>query len=174
MPRDIVSLDDLTPNNLGTMKKINQVTLPCTYSDSWYQESLNSDQIVKLAYYSELPVGCIKAKAINTNPNDLKDFELITSQKLTPKMIPNMVYLETLSVLPKYRHLGIGKRLLSHLIEETKNKFIHEIVLHVHIDNKDALEWYKKHDFVEKDLIKDYYKNQNLLNPDAYVLSLKI
>lgn len=174
MPRDIISLDDITPNNLGTFKKINQVTLPCHYGDNWYQDSLNSDQIVKLAYYSELPVGCIKAKAINTNPNDLNNFELISNQKLAPKLIPNMVYLESLSVLSSYRNLGIGNRLLNHLIDETKNKFIHEIVLHVHVENKEAIEWYKRHGFEQKDLIKDYYKNQQLNNPDAYILSIKI
>lgn len=174
MPRDIISLDDVTANNLGTLKKINEVCLPCKYPDSWYQDCLNSDQIVQLAYYSELPVGCIKAKAIHINPNDLNSFALTSTQKLAPKMIPNIVYLESLSVVPKYQQLGIGNRLLTFLIEETKNKFIHEIVLHVQALNSNALEWYKRHGFVEKELVKDYYKGQQLQQPDAYILSLKI
>ena len=58
MARDIIALDDLTPNNLGVLKKINEVTLPIKYPESWYKQILeSSNSIVQLAYYSELPVG---------------------------------------------------------------------------------------------------------------------
>lgn len=172
MPRDIITLDDLTVNNLGTFKKLIQVTLPTNYPESWYRDSLDSDRIVKLAFYSELPVGEIKGKLINSSHN-IPSFEVSSSVQLNSKIIPNAVYLESLSVLKAYRGLGIGSRLLEWAIEEAKLKFVHELVLHVHVDNTDAIDWYKKKGFKEiGEKVFDYYKQQGLTNPDAVILSL--
>ncbi len=47
--RSPIALDDLTANNVGILKQINKVTLPMTYPDSWYKESLTlTDGLVKL------------------------------------------------------------------------------------------------------------------------------
>lgn len=173
MGRSIVNLDDLTANNLGTFKKINEVCLPTRYPEAWYKDSLNSDRLVKLAFYSELPVGAIRGKTINASHN-LPNFEVATSTQVSPKIIPNAVYIESLAVLKAYRGLHIASELLNWLIEETKQKFIHSIVLHVHVDNEDAIGWYTKKGFVKGELVKDYYKEQGLTNPDAYILSLTI
>lgn len=174
MGRDIITLDDLTKNNLGTFRKIIEVTLPTTYPESWYTNSLNSDQITKLAFYSELPVGQVKGKLINSS-HKVPNFEVANSNNMNLKMIPNAVYIESFSVLKAYRNLGIGSKLLEWLIDEAKLKFIHEIVLHVHVDNQAAIEWYKKKGFVpSEEVVKDYYKQQGLSNPDAIVLTLTI
>ncbi|KAK6458981.1 acyl-CoA N-acyltransferase [Scheffersomyces xylosifermentans] len=174
MGRDIVSLDDLTANNIGVFKKINQVTLPTSYPEQWYKDSLKTDQIVKLAYYSELPVGAIRAKTINSS-HKFGSYENMLQQQLNPKIVPNAVYIEVFAVLEAYRGLGIGTKLLNYLIEETKKKFIHEVVLHVHVENTASLEWYLKHGFVKSDdILKDYYKSQGLPNPDAFILSLTV
>lgn len=172
--RSVITLDDLTANNLGTFKKINEVTLPTSYPESWYKDSLNSDQIVKLAFYSELPVGEIKAKLINSS-HKLPNFEVSHSNQLNSKIIPNAVYVESLSVLKAYRNVGIGSKLLEWIIEDAKLKFIHEIVLHVHVDNLDAINWYTKKGFLGVgETVKDYYKQQGLENPDAIILSLSV
>ncbi|SGZ56328.1 CIC11C00000001845 [Sungouiella intermedia] len=173
MGRDIITLDDLTVNNLGTFKKLILVTLPTTYPESWYKDSLNSDQIVKIAFYSELPVGEIKGKLINSSHN-IPTFEVASAVQLNSKIIPNAVYLESLSVLEAYRALGIGSKLLNWAIEEAKLRFVHEIVLHVHVDNTAAIEWYKKKGFSQVgEKVVNYYKEQGLENPDAVILSLK-
>lgn len=182
MPREIISLDDLTPNNVGVLKKINQVTLPTTYSESWYKSALESDQIVKLAFYSELPVGNIKAKAIKFSPK--QTFENITNTKETansgsdsqPKILPNAVYIETLAVLASYQNLGIGSKLLAYVLEETKKRFIHEIVLHVQASNTKVVDWYLKKGFSKKEEVKDYYKEQGLEGAaaDALILSMQV
>ncbi|EGV64184.1 N-acetyltransferase 5 [Yamadazyma tenuis] len=173
MARSITSLDDVTANNLGTFKKINQVSLPTSYSEAWYKEALNSDQIVKLAFFSELPVGGVKAKPLNLS-SDLATFDSAVGAKLVPKMVPNVVYIETLAVLTAYQNLGVGKQLLDHVIDQTKQKYIHDVCVHVHVTNTHALEWYEKHGFEQKSLVKDYYKLQGLESPDAYLLYLKV
>lgn len=174
MARDIISLDDLTVNNVGTFRKINSVCLPTTYPENFYKDALNSDQIVQLAFYSELPVGAVKAKPINTS-HRLASFETTQQTQPTSQIVPNAVYIESLAVLEAYRGLGIGSKLLEFLVEETKKKYVHEVVLHVHVDNEKAIEWYLKKGFVkETELVKDYYKAQGLENPDAVVLSMNV
>ncbi|ODV69703.1 acyl-CoA N-acyltransferase [Hyphopichia burtonii NRRL Y-1933] len=174
MGRDIIALDSLTVNNIGTFKKINEVVLPTRYGENWYKDSLNKDQIVQLGYYAELPVGAVKAKAINTsykNPNH----EASQQTSNQTNIIPNAVYIESFAVLKAYRDLGIGSRLLQYVIDKTKEKFIHQIVIHVHVDNKHAIDWYLKKGFTKDDeILKDYYKEQGLSNPDAVILSLSI
>lgn len=173
MPRDIISLDDLTSNNIGVFKKINEVSLPTTYPESWYKDSLNSDQIVKLAFYSELPVGAVKGKAINTT-HKTDSYEVSQQLQLPSEAIPNAIYLESFAVLKAYRNLGIGAKLLEYVIAETKRRFIHEIMLHVHVENSQAIGWYLKHGFIKNGEVKEYYKEQGLSNPDAVILSIKV
>lgn len=172
MGRDIITLDDLTANNLGTFKKLIEVTLPTSYPESWYRDTLESNQVVKLAFYSELPVGEIKGKLVNSSHN-IPTFEVANFTQLSSKIIPNAVYLESFSVLKAYQGLGIGSKLLQWVIEEAKLKFVHEVVLHVHVENTAAIDWYKKKGFKQiGDTVVDYYKQQGLEKPDAVVLSI--
>lgn len=174
MGRDIISLDDLTVNNVGILRRITEVTLPTTYPDLWFESALNQDQLVKIAYFSELPVGIIRAKSFHTSTNDKIDTFEGTQKFSISTEIPNAIYLEVFAVLESYRGLGIGTKLLNYLVEETKKRFVHEIILHVHVENKDAISWYLKHGFEQKGEVKDYYKEQKLQNPDALILSLKV
>lgn len=171
MGRDIISLDDVTPNNLGVLKKINEAVLPTTYPEAWYQDSLNSSHIIKLAYFSELPVGAIRSKAIVSQP---QLYDSLVASSSIKDAVPLAVYIELLAVLPAYQHQGIGLKLLQYLEEQTKEKFIHKIVLHVHVDNKDAQKWYESRGFVKGDVAADYYKEQGLDNPDAYIYTKEV
>lgn len=174
MVRSTVTLDDLYPNNLGTFKIINEVCLPTSYPESWYKDLLNLDQLKKLAFFSELPVGAIKGKLVNLS-HRMPTFEVSASGQINSKIVPNAVYIESLAVLPAYRGHGVASQLLNWLISETKERFVHEIALHVHVDNKEALEWYKKKGFVQlEEVVKDYYKQQGLTNPDAFILTLSV
>lgn len=174
MGRHIISLDDLTKNNVGVLKTIVNTVLPVSYPDSWYNDCLQTSQVVKLVYYAELPVGVIKGKPINNSGNSISTLELVNSHVVPSKLVPNAMYIEVLAVLPAYQHLGIGKTLLDFVIEETKKRFIHEILLHVHVDNTAAIEWYQARGFEKGSVVKNYYANQNLPSPDAILLSLKV
>ncbi len=175
MVRDIIALDDLTPNNLGVLKKINEVTLPIKYPESWYKQILeSSNSIVQLAYYSELPVGGIKARTFHNNHN-LKFNDFVNNKLLQVlSKTPNTVYIESFAVLEAYRGLGIGKKLLNYLIEETKKRFIHEIIIHVSVANHEAISWYKKQGFLQGELVTDYYKDQGLESPEAYIFTIAV
>ncbi|GEQ68384.1 hypothetical protein JCM33374_g2052 [Metschnikowia sp. JCM 33374] len=172
MGRSVITLDDLTPNNLGTFKKINQVSLPTSYPESWYKESLDNGQVVKLAFYNELPVGAIKGRLFNSSKK-LPTFEVATTSNMNSKIVMNALYLESLAVLKAYRNQGVGNELLQWIIAEAKQRFVHEIYLHVHVKNDEAIQWYKKKGFVQsEEIVKDYYKEQGLSDPDAAILSI--
>lgn len=176
MTRSTVALDDVTVNNLGTFKIINEVCLPTTYPDSWYENSVKlPSEVSQLAFYSELPVGAIQGKLINLS-HKIPSFEVATSILMNTKLkiVHDALYIESLAVLPAYRGKGVGSKLLEWIIKQTKERFVHEIALHVHVDNKEAIEWYKKKGFQQQEVVKDYYKQQELPNPDAYIFKMTV
>lgn len=157
MPK--IALDDVTPNNLGVVEKINAVTLPFNYDHSWYVESLqqNEGHLLQLAFVNELPVAALKARAIAEKGHSA----------------PASVYIDSIAVLEAYRGLGLAKKLLDWLVEESKTRFLHKVLVHVWQGNSEAVkQWYLKQGFKEVGVLKDYYKAKGLENPDAvmYVL----
>ncbi|KAJ2433689.1 hypothetical protein IWW41_001916 [Coemansia sp. RSA 2522] len=79
------------------------------------------------------------------------------------------MYMMTLGVLAPYRRLGIARGLLeSALAAAAQDPTIRRVVLHVQIDNDDALRFYHKHGFATVRMVERYYK---LLDPPhAYLL----
>ena len=43
-----ITLDDLTPQNIGLLKKLNTVLFPVPYSEKFYKESLSVGELAKL------------------------------------------------------------------------------------------------------------------------------
>lgn len=83
----------------------------------------------------------------------------------------------TLGCLASYRRLGIGTKMVEHVLAyvESKNekcqddqKFV-SIFLHVQVNNEDAIEFYKRFGFEIVETRKNYYKRID--PPDAHVLS---
>lgn len=79
------------------------------------------------------------------------------------------VYIMTLGVLAPYRGLGIGTKLLNHVIDLSSKQNIGSIYLHVQTNNEDAINFYKKFGFEITDMIKNYYTN--ITPPDCFVLT---
>ena len=79
----------------------------------------------------------------------------------------------TLGCLAPYRRLGIGTKMLKHVMEIIQNDGNFDaVVLHVQINNEGALEFYKKFGFEIVETKKAYYKR---IEPaDAHVLEKKI
>jgi hypothetical protein len=51
----LITLDDLTPQNLGVLKKLNSVLFPVPYSEKFYKESLNVGELAKLGMSQSTP-----------------------------------------------------------------------------------------------------------------------
>ncbi|KAF6167265.1 hypothetical protein GIB67_043126 [Kingdonia uniflora] len=145
-----ISLDGLREKNLMQLKKLNTALFPVVYNDKYYADALASSDFTKLAYFSDICVGSIACR-IEKAGGDVK------------------VYIMTLGVLAPYRGLGIGTKLLKHVLDQCSKQIISEIYLHVQTNNEDAVNFYQKFGFENTGIIENYYTN--ISPPDCYVLS---
>ncbi|KNA17549.1 hypothetical protein SOVF_079070 [Spinacia oleracea] len=151
MKEVIISLDSVRDKNIMQLKKLNVTLFPVRYNDKYYADSLASGEFTKLAYYSDICVGAIACRLEKKDAGGLR------------------VYIMTLGVLAPYRGLGIGTKLLNHVLELSSKQNISEVYLHVQTNNEDALNFYKKFGFDITDTIQNYYTN--ITPPDCYVVT---
>ncbi|KAJ0786936.1 putative transferase transcription regulator GNAT family [Helianthus annuus] len=167
-----VSLDSVRDKNLMQLKKLNSVLFPVRYNDKYYADALASHHFTKLGYddvlvciermptrclmkcrtyYSDICVGSIACRLEKKEDGAIR------------------VYIMTLGVLAPYRGLGIGTKLLNHVIDLSSKENIGEIYLHVQTNNEDAINFYKKFGFEITETIKNYYAR--ITPPDCYVVT---
>ncbi|KAG0147732.1 hypothetical protein CROQUDRAFT_670324 [Cronartium quercuum f. sp. fusiforme G11] len=111
-----VVLVDLTPNNVGTVRKINSVLFPVRYSEKFYAEILHESlaDFCKLIYFNDLPVGAVCCR-VETDPTSVPTY----GSSVTPDHMPEgKLYIMTLGVLAPYRRHGLATKLLNHVIQE--------------------------------------------------------
>ncbi|KZT26750.1 acyl-CoA N-acyltransferase [Neolentinus lepideus HHB14362 ss-1] len=154
-----VSFASLTPNNLGTVRKLNTVLFPIKYSDKFYRDILapELEDFCKLIYYNDIPVGIICCRLENQSDGTVK------------------LYIMTMGVLAPYRSLGLGSKgleaILSAAAANSKPKISH-VHLHVQISNTEAKRFYERHGFTEVRVHENYYKK---IEPrDAWILEKTI
>ncbi|URE28703.1 FR47-like protein [Musa troglodytarum] len=149
-----ISLDGVRDKNVMQLKKLNTALFPVRYNDKYYADALASGDFTKLAYFSDICVGSIACRL------EKKEGGAIC------------VYIMTLGVLAPYRGLGIGTKLLSHVLDLSCKQNTSEVYLHVQTNNDDAIAFYKKFGFEIVDTIQNYYTN--ISPPHCYVLSKSI
>lgn len=75
------------------------------------------------------------------------------------------------AVLSSHKRQGIGEKLLQSLLLHGKEKGAENFILEVRVSNKAAIALYKKYDFVQIDIRKNYYEQPV---EDAYILQLHL
>jgi ribosomal protein S18 acetylase RimI-like enzyme len=115
-----ITLDDLTHQNIGVLKKLNTVLFPVPYSEKFYKESLTVGELAKLgnpqppsisleielfcrgfgqrlmiAYFRDVCVGAVRCQ-----------YEPPSDDAANP--CEGRIYIMTLGVLAPYRRYGIG------------------------------------------------------------------
>ncbi|VFQ97654.1 unnamed protein product [Cuscuta campestris] len=146
-----ISLDGVRDKNLMQLKKLNTALFPVRYNDKYYADSIASGEFTKLAYYSDICVGSIACRLEKKEGSAVR------------------VYIMTLGVLAPYRGLGVGSKLLNHVLDLCAKQNISEIYLHVQTNNDDAIKFYQKFGFQITDTIHNYYTN--ITPPDCYVVT---
>ncbi|KAK7472668.1 N-acetyltransferase 5 [Stygiomarasmius scandens] len=149
-----VSFASLTPNNLGTVRKLNSVLFPIKYTEKFYEGILSPDveNFCKLVYYNDIPVGTICCRF------EEKDGQV-------------QLYLMTMGVLAPYRSRGLGSQTLQLILDAAASHakpIISKIYLHVQTSNTEAKQFYEKHGFKEVGLHENYYKK--IVPHDAWIL----
>ncbi|KAG0165726.1 N-alpha-acetyltransferase 50 [Apophysomyces sp. BC1034] len=141
-----VALGDITPNNIGQLRKLHNVLFPVKYDDKCYNNILEAGELAKLVYYNDVCVGAV------------------CSQKNGEK-----IEVLTLGVLKPYRGLGLGQTLLNHILDQAKERGSTSIDAYVQTSDDSAVAFYKHHGFELISTEKDYFKQ--LDQKDAYVFS---
>lgn len=149
-----MELGDITQHNVKLLKRLNQVIFPVNYNEKFYKDVLAAKELAKLAFYNDLVVGAVCCR-IDTTDNTRR------------------LYIMTLGCLAPYRRLGIGTKMVEHVLNYVqKDGSIDSIYLHVQISNQGAIEFYKKFGFEIVETKEDYYKR---IEPSsAHVLKKQI
>jgi len=114
----------------------------------------DNEDLNKFAYWNGFVVG-----AVCTRLEDLEHGERL--------------YIMTLAVLAAYRGRGIGSQLLESILDYCQqHSTITEIALHVQISNADAIRFYRRFDFVQGELVENYYRRID--PPHCYLLYKKL
>jgi len=144
-----VDLGEITSHNIKQLKRLNQHIFPITYNDKFYKDVLEVGNLAKFAFFNDVVVGAVCCRVHNSDG----------VQRL---------YIMTLGCLEPYRNLGVGRKLLEHVLDIcTKGKY-KSVFLHVQVNNETAISFYQRFGFVIKETKEQYYKK---IEPtDAYVL----
>ncbi|KAJ8294333.1 N-alpha-acetyltransferase 50 [Rhodotorula toruloides] len=124
-----VNLGYITPNNLGTVKKLHNVLFPISFSSQFYDDLLDQSQhpedYNKLVFYQDLPVGVIVCRLEEEGgevPKTLSEAagkgKAVEGQKeaKADEEKTYRLYVMTLGVLAPYRNQGLGSKLIHHVL----------------------------------------------------------
>ncbi|GAA6041146.1 hypothetical protein JCM8097_004138 [Rhodosporidiobolus ruineniae] len=124
-----VALGEVTPNNLGTVRKLHNCLFPVSYSARFYSDLLDPstcpEDYTKLVFYQDLPVGVLVCRLEEEErapprtigeaaPGGAKDEEDEKKELDTGKSYK--LYVMTLGVLGPYRKQGLGSKLIHHVL----------------------------------------------------------
>jgi len=185
--RAAVELGEVTPNNLGQLKRLHSVIFPVTYADKFFKSMLDTPDFVRLGTVCvprppkgvhlarlTLPhLPCLSWRDPIAYYNDCAVGEVCAKREPfsgDPKEKDSKVYIMTLGVLAPYRQLGVGSELLSHVIELChKDATVKQLYVHMQVGNEEGLKFYQSKGFTITETVTSYYKN---IEPaDAHILA---
>eukprot|EP00916_Digyalum_oweni_P002537 GHVL01004648.1.p1 GENE.GHVL01004648.1~~GHVL01004648.1.p1 ORF type:complete len:161 (+),score=23.86 GHVL01004648.1:100-582(+) len=145
-----VDFGDITIKNVEALRRILDQCLPITYGKGFYEQVLSNKNLATYAFVRDLIVGAICCR-------------------LEPCGVgQKRLYIMTIGVLNAYTRNGIGAQLLEWAVKIAKENNAAEIRLHVWVENKSAVEFYKKFNFEVVETQEDYYNGID--PPHSYVL----
>ena len=103
----------------------------------------------------------------------IKD-ELIAFCLMYNKINTNIINVYLICVKKEYQGNNLGKSLLSYCINYCKYCNFKNFDLHVSTNNIVAFTVYKKLGFIVKSFLKNYYRDENPENNDAFYMTLNI
>jgi len=168
-------LQQVTKYNIDDLRKVYISTFPLSYNSEFYNDIINTypKGLSRVATYHNIVVGGICCRLEKKSLKDMRHNIPTTNQHLTLTQQINQLnslkllntyscYIMAIAVLEPYQNLSIGSKLISYIIKYCeKDKSISSINLHVHVKNENAIKFYKKFGFYQKDFIRNYYFNKD-------------
>eukprot|EP00457_Paulinella_chromatophora_P010774 gb/GEZN01010890.1/.p1 GENE.gb/GEZN01010890.1/~~gb/GEZN01010890.1/.p1 ORF type:complete len:227 (-),score=33.57 gb/GEZN01010890.1/:522-1139(-) len=173
---------DVTKDNIGQVRRLNETIFPVQYGDKFYSDLLKEEdhELIQLVYHSDILIGAVlcRVEKENKEKESKGDTDKGNDGKSKhPKAGGSArgggrkkLYIMTLGVLAPYRNLGIGTKMLEKILAYVdKHKQIKQVFLHVQPTNQEAIKLYEKYHFKVSEHIQNYYKR---IEPkDCYIMS---
>lgn len=157
---------NLTTNNLTQLKRLNSIIFPINYKTQFYDHALHAPPgFVKLAYHNQLLVAAVCCRKEKYQQQKVtQDGNQVTPlpPDLNDPQSKSSLYIMTLGVLAPYRERGIGKQLITHVLDLANTSpectDVVDVYLHMQLGNENALSFYKSYGFQVTETLKHYYK----------------
>lgn len=184
LDKKLLRIETINAHYVSSLRKLNSLLLPVSYSDRLYRDVLEISRFSKIALYKHHSIGAVTGRMQDPfeqdcdvrylpNDSDLREYHL---------------YLMTLGVLSPYRRLGVGTCLMNSMIEEAKKvnqemrsgklgtehqkSVITAVTLHVQFNNTIGMEFYSVQGFETVKFIENYY--HRIEPKGAYLIIKKI
>jgi len=173
--RTRIDLGDITPHNIKLLKKVNQVVFPVVYHDNFYKDVLEAGELAKLAFFNDIVVGavCCRVDSAGVSAGSSASAAPPAPPPPTDPQAKKKLYIMTLGCLAPYRRLGVGSKMVEHVLNiVAKDGNYESVFLHVQVNNEGAINFYRNFGFDIVETKQNYYKR---IDPaDAYVLEKKL
>lgn len=144
-------MQNISKQNVKSFRTLQRGCFPIQFPVSFYREILTVDpELTKVYYENNRLVAGISCKII----------------------AKGIVCIRTLAVDIKYRRKGIGSYLVHAILDVCMQNSIHELMLHVQVDNSDAIAFYQGLKFKVRERIDFYYIG--IHNPHCFVMVQEI
>jgi ribosomal protein S18 acetylase RimI-like enzyme len=148
-----VELVPLTEDLLPAFKRLNTLTLPISYPESFYKETMTEPHhsVTLVAVWHSSPTNG------DSGPSTEKSHLVGAVRcRLHPS---SQLYISTIGVLAPYRSHGIAMHLLQAIVKKAVELHsVRCVTAHVWEANEEGLEWYKKRNFETLDKEEGYYR----------------
>ncbi|KAF2029071.1 hypothetical protein EK21DRAFT_68424 [Setomelanomma holmii] len=149
-----VELVPLTDELLPAYKRLNALTLPVAYPESFYKETMTEPYlgITLVALWHSMPSQTSNGGLSSDPPRLVGAVRCL----LLPS---SQLYISTIGILAPYRAHGIAMHLLQGVVRRAVELHsVKSVVAHVWEANEEGLEWYRKHSFEVLEKEDTYYR----------------
>ncbi|KNG45007.1 carbohydrate-binding module family 1 protein [Stemphylium lycopersici] len=148
-----VELVPLTQDLVPAFKRLNTLTLPISYPETFYKETMTEPHhgITLVAVWRSSPTN-------ETSASSMEKPHLVGAVRC--RLLPSsQLYISTIGVLAPYRSHGIAMHLLQAVVKKAVELHsVRSVTAHVWEANEEGMEWYKKRNFDILGKEDDYYR----------------
>ncbi|KAI4625532.1 hypothetical protein J4E80_002664 [Alternaria sp. BMP 0032] len=148
-----VQLVPLTEDLLPAFKRLNTLTLPISYPETFYKETMTEPHhgITLVAVWHSSPTNATLA-----SPTEKPHLVGAVRCRILPS---SNLYISTIGVLAPYRSHGIAMHLLQTIVKKAVELHsVRCVTAHVWEANEEGMEWYKKRNFEILEREEGYYR----------------
>ncbi|EAT85039.2 hypothetical protein HBH56_151180 [Parastagonospora nodorum] len=149
-----VEIAPLTVEHLPDYKRLNALTLPVAYPESFYKETMTEPNLsITMVALWHSSLSQASGSHVATEPPRLVG-------AIRCRLLPSsQLYISTIGILAPYRSHGIAMHLLQAVVRKAVDLHsVRCVTAHVWEANDDGLDWYKKRNFEILDKEEAYYR----------------